>query len=366
MMDGKPQNVRRQRPRARSSCSATWPRPASTTCSWRWPGIRRCWCGSTAALTSADTSPGELRARADGAVHAPASATTPKTTSTRRRGSSPAGTWSWWATAPTTSTPTTASSTTPISTTPTAKKFTFDIYPGGGRTIPARAASQGMQDGLDLIDALPRHPRRPTRLATQLYQFFVNDVDAPDAGVGSSASRRPSTAPNGSIRVVLQRLFLVRGFLTVQLLQALRVAGGIRRPIDQGGRAGRASPWTRPSPRWRLGQTLFEPPDVNGWAIGAGVVLDRRHAGAHELRRDADREPAVQPARDAQPYDSRPSRCWRTRSTGFPTPFDGAGYNELLGLPARRHELDRLDTQLMAKGPGRDALVLARPEYQFV
>ena len=42
-----------------------------------------------------------------------------------------------------------------------------------------------MQDGLDLIDALARHPATATRLATRLYQFFVNDVDAPDAGADS-------------------------------------------------------------------------------------------------------------------------------------------------------------------------------------
>ena len=45
----------------------------------------------------------------------------------------------------------TSSSTTPASTTPTAKEFTFAIYPDGRKTIPARAAAEGMQDGLDLI-----------------------------------------------------------------------------------------------------------------------------------------------------------------------------------------------------------------------
>ena len=39
-----------------------------------------------------------------------------------------------------------------------AKEFTFPIYRDGGRTIPARAAAQGMQDGIDLINAVARHP----------------------------------------------------------------------------------------------------------------------------------------------------------------------------------------------------------------
>src|SRR6185436_14819852 len=49
-----------------------------------------------------------------------------------------------------------------------AKEFTFDIYPGN-RTIPARPAGQGLQDGIDLIDALARHPATATRLATRFY-----------------------------------------------------------------------------------------------------------------------------------------------------------------------------------------------------
>ena len=45
------------------------------------------------------------------------------------------------------------------STTPAAKTFSFPIYADGSKTIPARAAADGMQDGLDLIDALAAQPR---------------------------------------------------------------------------------------------------------------------------------------------------------------------------------------------------------------
>src|SRR3954471_17500119 len=65
----------------------------------------------------------------------------------------------------------------------TAKEFTFAIYPGGGKVIPARAASAGMQDGLDLIDAVAAHPATGPRLARKLYAFFVNEVDEPDTGL---------------------------------------------------------------------------------------------------------------------------------------------------------------------------------------
>src|SRR5215831_2345598 len=50
-----------------------------------------------------------------------------------------------------------------------AKTFSFPIYPNGGQTIPARGASAGMQDGLDLITALASHPETARRLATKLF-----------------------------------------------------------------------------------------------------------------------------------------------------------------------------------------------------
>ena len=48
-----------------------------------------------------------------------------------------------------------------------AKSFSFPIYGDGGRTIPARAAAAGMQDGIDLIAALAGHPETARRLATR-------------------------------------------------------------------------------------------------------------------------------------------------------------------------------------------------------
>jgi uncharacterized protein (DUF1800 family) len=63
---------------------------------------------------------------------------------------------------------------------PTAKTFTFPIYRDGGRTIPARAAADGMQDGFDLLSALANHPETARRLARKLWSFFVSEFEAPD------------------------------------------------------------------------------------------------------------------------------------------------------------------------------------------
>ena len=80
----------------------------------------------------------------------------------------------------------------------TAKTFTFPIYSGGGRTIPARSAADGMQDGIDFISALASHPETARRLARKLWNFFVSELEAPDpafvqavAGVPPNRRKEP-------------------------------------------------------------------------------------------------------------------------------------------------------------------------------
>src|SRR4029077_20325268 len=63
----------------------------------------------------------------------------------------------------------------------TAKTFSFPIYPDGKRTIPARAAADGMQDGIDFINGLAALPTTARYLATKLYRFFVNEFGAVNA-----------------------------------------------------------------------------------------------------------------------------------------------------------------------------------------
>ncbi len=55
------------------------------------------------------------------------------------------------------------------------KTFSFPIYGDGSKTIRARAAAEGMQDGLDFIDALAANPETPRYLGRKLYRFFVSE-----------------------------------------------------------------------------------------------------------------------------------------------------------------------------------------------
>ena len=62
-----------------------------------------------------------------------------------------------------------------------AKDFTFPIY--AERQQAHRAAQRprrGMQDGLDLINALAIHPETAQRLARRLWTWFVSEIEAPD------------------------------------------------------------------------------------------------------------------------------------------------------------------------------------------
>ena len=71
----------------------------------------------------------------------------------------------------------------------TAKTFTFPIYTDGNRTIPARSAADGMQDGIDFINALARNPTTARRLARKMWNFLVSEVVPPDDDtIGSAVS----------------------------------------------------------------------------------------------------------------------------------------------------------------------------------
>jgi uncharacterized protein (DUF1800 family) len=150
------------------------------------------------------------------------------------------------------------------------KAFTFPVQRNGGRTIPARAAGDGMQDGLDLIDALATHPETARRLAGRLWNFFISEQEAPDpAFVADIASLylRSDTA----LKPVVRQILRSRWFLDPD-----RYFTRYSWPVEFVARAIREVGWegfsldAARTPLVNMGQTLFEPPDVNGWETGRG------------------------------------------------------------------------------------------------
>ena len=123
----------------------------------------------------------------------------------------------------------------------TAKEFTFPIYATAARTIPARSAADGMQDGLDLIDAV-RAPSGDRPAAGAQAVRLLRQRGRP---AGRGADRRHGAAYYRSgyeIKPMLQPLLRLAAVpRSVELLQALLVAGGVRRPRRSRRSAGPAS-----------------------------------------------------------------------------------------------------------------------------
>src|SRR5471030_115954 len=150
----------------------------------------------------------------------------------------------------------------------TAKTFSFAIYPDGGKTIPARAASGGMQDGLDFINGLAAHPNTARYLATKLYRFFVTEFGAVNA---TFVNRVASVylQNGGNMKAVMREVLSSPEFWD-QSAYFTRYAW----PAEFVIRALKDIGWTGFSvdsaltPLANMGQTLFEPPDVSGWDLG--------------------------------------------------------------------------------------------------
>ena len=152
----------------------------------------------------------------------------------------------------------------------TAKDFSFPIYPNGSQRIEARAAAQGMQDGLDLIAALAIHPETARRMARRLWNWFVSETEtAPDDFVSAIAKvyLENDTNMKPVVRAVLfskhfldaGRRYQRYGWPVEFVVRSLKEVGHIGFSVD-----------SAITPLLNMGQQLYEPPDVNGWDLGPG------------------------------------------------------------------------------------------------
>jgi uncharacterized protein (DUF1800 family) len=161
-----------------------------------------------------------------------------------------------------------------------AKTFSFPIYSDGNNTIPSRAASDGLQDGIDLISALAAHPETARRLAGKLYGFFVNETVSPSLStIDQIAAVYRQTG--GNIRAVVQSVLL-----SAEFADSTSYFARYSWPVEFVVRSMKETGWTGFSvgttltPLVNMGQQLFEPPDVAGWDLGqlwfsTGTMLAR-------------------------------------------------------------------------------------------
>jgi uncharacterized protein (DUF1800 family) len=246
----------------------------------------------------------------------------------------------------------------------TAKTFTFAIYPDGNKTIPARTAAQGMQDGLDLIAALARHPATAHRLVRRLYAFFVSELVPPDEAVVSDLAN-VYMQNDGNIKPVLRRLFSSEAFLNSEFQRYAWPIEFVVRAIKETGWAG-FSVDAAMTPLLNMGQSLYEPPDVNGWALGpewmsTSSMLSRMNFAATLMGNQK-----FNLGRECQSYRQTADRVVDFILNHYTyAPISTEVYNALLEYARGGGPWTGTDTQLNNKGAGLARLVVASSEYQF-
>jgi uncharacterized protein (DUF1800 family) len=248
-----------------------------------------------------------------------------------------------------------------------AKTFTFPIYSNGDKTIPSRSGSDGMQDGIDFITALARHPETARRLARKLWGFFVSETEAPDPAFVEAVANEyllNDTVMKPVVRYILRSPWFndARRVYTRYAWPAEFVARSIR----EVGWAGFSVDSAR-TPLTNMGQTLFEPPDVAGWSLGAywfstGAMLARMNFASTLA---ANQRFNLQ--RDAAAYRQSADQLF-----GFflnrlsPAPYESGTANELLSYLQLGAAYPASDATLVAKSAGMAKLVVGSAEYQFI
>jgi uncharacterized protein (DUF1800 family) len=245
-----------------------------------------------------------------------------------------------------------------------AKTFTFPIYPDGSRTIAARAAAQGMQDGFDLIAALARHPATAHRLTLKLYRYFVSELGPADERVISAAANT-YMQNDGNIKPVLRSLFSSDAFLASEFARYAWPAEFVVRAIKETGWNG-LSVDAAITPLANMGQTLYEPPDVNGWALGAdwfstSSMLSRMNFAATLMANQK-----FNLGRELAPYRQSPDSVVEYMLNRYTyAPITQDVYSALVEYARGGGAWTGNDAQLRDKSAGLARLIVASSEYQF-
>ncbi|MEP7116395.1 MAG: DUF1800 domain-containing protein [Acidobacteriota bacterium] len=247
-----------------------------------------------------------------------------------------------------------------------AKTFTFPVMADGSRTIPARAAADGEQDGIDLIRALARRPETAERLARRFFAFFVSEIAAPSASLVTHL-REAYLDNDTSIKAMLVRLFTSEEFLgsTAEFARYSWPVEYVVRSIKETGWSG-LSVDTAMTPLINMGQQLYEPPDVNGWALGAewfstASMLSRMNFAATLMSNQRfNLQKAAAPAR------ATPEAFLALHLTRFsPSPLSAETSADLLDYLRQGGAWTGSDPQLAIKAAGLARLIVGSSEYQF-
>jgi uncharacterized protein (DUF1800 family) len=248
-----------------------------------------------------------------------------------------------------------------------AKEFSFAVYPDGRRTIPARSAADGMQDGVDLINAVARHPETGRRLARKLWNFFISENAPPDETFVSEIAAEYYRS-GYEMKPVVRRVLQSRAFRDPANWYARYSwpAEFVARSIKEVGWRG-FSVNDAITPMTNMGQQLFEPPDVNGWDLGrgwysTGAMLSRMNFAATLATNQRFN------LRDESRAFGRTPELLLTYLLDRLTPasFDRNAYQTLLDYIRAGGAWSGSDAQLLTKTPGLVHLIVGSGEYQLV
>ena len=248
-----------------------------------------------------------------------------------------------------------------------AKSFTFPIYPDGNRTIPSRTGEAGMQDGVDFITALARHPDTARRLALKLWGFFVSETRAADPVFLSDVARvylQNNTEMRPVVRYILRspwftdpRAYHARYSWPVEyVVRAMKEVGAVGFSVD-----------LARTPLTNMGQALFDPPDVNGWSLGpdwfsTGTMLERMNFAATLATNQK-----FNLARDVAAARGTPERVLAFVLDRLSVAaYDSAPHHELLAYLRAGGTWTGTDAQLNVKTAGLVRLIVQSAEYQLV
>ncbi len=251
----------------------------------------------------------------------------------------------------------------------TAKTFSFAIYPDGGRTIPARAAADGMQDGIDFINGLAAHPNTARYLATKLYRFFVTEFGA----VNVTFVNRVASVylqSGGDMQAVMKEVLLSPEFWD-DSAYFTRYSW----PVEFVTRVFKDVGWTGFSvndaltPLSNMGQILYEPPDVSGWDLGqtwfstSAMLARMNFASSLAGNQKFNLATAVK----AAGANKTPEALLSYFVEGLTSaPLDANVTAELSNYLHATTAWTGSDAQLQQKAPGLVHLIAGSPEYQLV
>jgi uncharacterized protein (DUF1800 family) len=250
----------------------------------------------------------------------------------------------------------------------TAKTFSFAIYPDGGRTIPARSAADGMQDGIDFINGLAAHPNTARYLATKLYRFFVTDFGA----VNVTFVNRVASVylqNSGDMKAVMREVLSSPEFWDESAYFA-RYSW----PVEYVTRAFKDVGWTGFSvsdaltPLSNMGQILFEPPDVSGWDAGqtwfstSAMLARMNFASGLAGNQKFNLATAVKSAGASKTPEALLSYFLEAMPAA---PLDSSVTAELSNYLHANGAWTATDAQLQAKSSGVVHLIAGSPEYQL-